>query len=198
MTLQDRAAIVGQFPTAGLGGSVDEVKMPEGEIFRFTKGRAVNPDGEIHIEGKGVPPTVQVPVNEETLFSIGDPILEAALSYLDDSLLPEVITGSAVDIGDQEVGQLEKGTAVEYVLTLSEGDIIDIIVSSSDFDPVVAILDEAGNLLASNDGFTDGSMGAGFKQLEIPRDLTLLVWVTSLDDEAEGSYELRIEGTGGL
>jgi len=198
MTLQDRAAIVGQYPTAGLGGSVEDIKMPEGELFRYTKGRAVDPDGEIHIEGKGVPPTVQVPVNEETLFSTGDPILEAAISYLNGSLLPDVVEGSAVSVGDQEVGQLEKGSAVEYILTISKGDMIDIIASSSDFDPVVALLDEEGNLLGSNEGFADGSEGAGFKKLEIPQDLTLLVWVTSLNDEAEGSYELRIAMIGQL
>lgn len=82
MTIADRAAIVGQYPTAGLGGSIDEVLMPEGEAFRFTQGRAVDNDGNIHIEGIGVVPTVQVPVNEDTLFSAGDPILEAAIDYL--------------------------------------------------------------------------------------------------------------------
>jgi C-terminal processing protease CtpA/Prc len=83
MTIADRAAIVGQYPTAGLGGSIDEVLMPEGERFRFTQGRAVDNDGNIHIEGIGVVPTVQVPVNEDTLFSAGDPILDAAIDYLD-------------------------------------------------------------------------------------------------------------------
>lgn len=83
MTLQERAAIVGQYPTAGLGGSVEQFKMPEGEFVQFTVGRAVDMNGEIHVEGKGVPPTVQVPVDEETLFSEGDPILSAAIDYLD-------------------------------------------------------------------------------------------------------------------
>lgn len=82
MTVAGRAAIVGQYPTAGLGGSIDEVLMPEGEAFRFTQGRAVDSEGNIHIEGIGVVPTIQVPVNEDTLFSAGDPILEAAIDYL--------------------------------------------------------------------------------------------------------------------
>jgi C-terminal processing protease CtpA/Prc len=82
MTIDERAAIIGQYPTAGLGGSIDEVLMPEGERFRFTQGRAVDNDGNIHIEGIGVVPTEDVPVNEDTLFSVGDPILEAAIDYL--------------------------------------------------------------------------------------------------------------------
>jgi len=194
MTLQDRAAIVGYYPTAGLGGGVEDVKMPEGELFRFTRTRAVDPEGNIHIEGQGVPPTVLVPVNEETLFSTGDPILEAAFSYLDGSLLPEIVEGSALTVGDQEVGELAKGAAVEYVLTVSEGETINIIASSTNFDPVVVILDEERNILGTNDGFTDGTQGAGFMALEIPQDLTLLVWVTSLDSEADGSFDLNIEG----
>lgn len=82
MTLKNRAAIVGQYPTAGMGGSVDQFKMPGDQLFQFTVGRAVDMNGNIHIEGKGIAPTVKVPVDETTLFSDGDPILDAAVAYL--------------------------------------------------------------------------------------------------------------------
>jgi len=82
MTLEDRATIVGQYPTAGLGGSITYFILPPGIYFQFTAGRAMNVDGEIHIEGQGIPPTLRVPVNEETVFSIGDPVLEAAVEFL--------------------------------------------------------------------------------------------------------------------
>jgi C-terminal processing protease CtpA/Prc len=91
MSLQGRAAIVGQYPTAGLGGSIDSFLMPEDEEIVFTIGRAVDMNGNIHIEGTGVPPTVQVPVNEETLFSDGDPVLDAAVTYLDVTTEDEVV-----------------------------------------------------------------------------------------------------------
>ena len=78
MTLQNRATIVGMYPTAGLGGSVDDVAMPAEETFRFTQGRAVDAEGNIHIEGIGVVPDIVVPVTEETLFGLGDPVLAAA------------------------------------------------------------------------------------------------------------------------
>lgn len=86
MTIDDRAAIVGQYPTGGLGGSVQQFFMPEGINVQFTIGRAVDADGNIHIESQGVVPTVQVPVTEETLFSDEDVILQAAIDYLDDLL----------------------------------------------------------------------------------------------------------------
>ena len=82
MTLKSRAAIVGQYPTAGMGGSVDQFRMPGDQLFQFTVGRAVDMNGNIHIEGKGIAPTVKVPVDESTLFSDGDPILEAAVADL--------------------------------------------------------------------------------------------------------------------
>lgn len=89
MTVQERAVVVGQYPTGGLGGSVEDFKMPEAQMVRFTIGRAVDMNGDIHIEGKGVPPTVKVPVDEETLFSDGDPILDAAIAYLDKATAAE-------------------------------------------------------------------------------------------------------------
>jgi C-terminal processing protease CtpA/Prc len=82
MSLKARAAVVGQYPTAGLGGSVADFKMPGGQFIRFTIGRGVDMNGNIHIEGKGVAPTIRVPVNEETLFSPGDPVLDAGVLYL--------------------------------------------------------------------------------------------------------------------
>jgi C-terminal processing protease CtpA/Prc len=84
MALEQRAAIVGYYPTAGLGGGVEDFKMPLNMTIRFTVSRSVDADGNIHIESKGVPPTIHVPVTKENLFSTGDPILSAAVEYLDD------------------------------------------------------------------------------------------------------------------
>jgi C-terminal processing protease CtpA/Prc len=86
LTLEDRAMIVGQYPSAGLGGSVEDFIMPEGNTIRFTIGRAVNPEGEIHIEGTGVVPDVRVPITEENIFAVDlegrDIVLEEALKVI--------------------------------------------------------------------------------------------------------------------
>lgn len=82
MTQQDRAAIVGQYPTAGLGGGQTTYLMPDGLQLQYSTGRHLDKDGNVVVEGTGVPPTVKVPVNEETLFTEGDPILDAAVEYL--------------------------------------------------------------------------------------------------------------------
>ncbi len=56
MTVNDRATIVGQYPTEGAGGSVEQFLMPESLSVQMTIGRAVDADGDIHLEGKGVDP----------------------------------------------------------------------------------------------------------------------------------------------
>ena len=84
MTLEDRAAIVGHYPTGGLGGGVQDFAMPEGEFVRFTIAREVDAEGNIHIEGRGVAPTVRVPVTVETLIDAEDALLDAAVNYLDE------------------------------------------------------------------------------------------------------------------
>jgi C-terminal processing protease CtpA/Prc len=197
MTLKERAAIIGQYPTAGLGGSIDRVKMPEGEFFTFTKGRAVDANGDIHIEGKGVPPTTRVPVNEETLLNDEDPILAAAVDYLNNALMPEISDGGEIRLGDVKEGQLAKDTAMEYRLQVSAGDIINILAVSDDFDPVVLIFDEQGTLLVANEYLADDATDAGFEALEIPRDLTLVLWVASLDGENEGAFTFSVIDAGG-
>lgn len=70
MTLQERARSVGLYPTAGLGGSVEDFNMPEGITVRMTIGRAVNPQGEIHIEGQGVVPEILIPLDEANFRAI--------------------------------------------------------------------------------------------------------------------------------
>ncbi|HSL30956.1 MAG TPA: S41 family peptidase [Anaerolineales bacterium] len=81
MTINDRAEIVGQYATNGAGGSVEQFLMPENIYTQITIGRAVGVEGEIHIEGTGVVPTIRVPVTVETLqreTNGEDVILEAA------------------------------------------------------------------------------------------------------------------------
>ena len=85
MTVNDRATIVGQYPSDGAGGSVEQFLMPEGLSVQMTIGRAVDADGNIHLEGKGVVPDVRVPVTAETLQKTAngeDVVLAAAVEVI--------------------------------------------------------------------------------------------------------------------
>ncbi|MDX2161333.1 MAG: S41 family peptidase [bacterium] len=83
ITRQDRAAVVGQYPTRGLGGGIEDFAMPEGFFVRIAVARPLDTDGNIIIEGAGISPTIKVPVTVETVLTEGDPVLEAAEAYLD-------------------------------------------------------------------------------------------------------------------
>jgi C-terminal processing protease CtpA/Prc len=81
MTINNRAKIVGQYPSDGAGGSVEDFMMPESIQVQLTIGRAVDANGNIHLEGKGAVPTVKVPVTADTLlkqYNGEDVVLEAA------------------------------------------------------------------------------------------------------------------------
>jgi C-terminal processing protease CtpA/Prc len=85
MRLEDRAAIVGQYSTEGAGGSVQQFLMPEGIPVQLTIGRAVDANGQVHVEGTGIVPTVKVPVTFETIeadVNGADPVLSAAETLL--------------------------------------------------------------------------------------------------------------------
>ncbi len=196
MTIADRAAIVGQYPTAGLGGSIERVRLPEGELFQFTKGRAVDGDGEIHIEGKGVEPTVAVPVNEETLLGTDDAVLEAAVAHLTSILTPDVVDLGVIDVGGEAAAQLEAGTRSQFTLQVKEGDVIDLLISSADFNPGLLILDELGNVLAVNEDVQAETTDAGFEGLEIPADFTLLLQIVGPDDESAGAFTIAVTESG--
>ncbi|GAB1420889.1 hypothetical protein MASR2M15_10150 [Anaerolineales bacterium] len=83
MTIDDRAAIVGQYPTAGLGGGQKRVTLPGGLFYQFSVSRLVDESGNlIPIEGVGIIPTVKVPITEETVLTDEDVVLQAAIDYL--------------------------------------------------------------------------------------------------------------------
>ncbi len=87
LTVDQRATIVGQYPTGGLGGGISansRLQMPGGIEFQFPVSRPLATDRKtIIIEGTGVAPDVRVPVNEQTLFGTSDAVLDAAIARLD-------------------------------------------------------------------------------------------------------------------
>jgi C-terminal processing protease CtpA/Prc len=72
--------VVGQYPSAGVEAEVGrgQYKLPEGLSLQVPTGRFVLPDGSIFLEGKGVVPTLRVPINRDTVLSDQDAVLKAA------------------------------------------------------------------------------------------------------------------------
>jgi len=76
--------VMGQFPTAGVEAETarGEFHLPEGIEFHIPTGRYKLPDGSIFLEGEGVQPDVQLPVDRESLLSGQDAMLQAAYDYI--------------------------------------------------------------------------------------------------------------------
>lgn len=199
MTVNERAAIVGQYPTAGGGGGVEQFYLPEGQTFQFTVTRAVDANGEIHIEGKGVVPTVKVPVTEETLKAErdgGDPILDAAIAHLDQVTGYEIIKGGEIVAGEPATGALEPGTRVQYTFDSGVGGKFDILLTdeTGELDTVLYIYIGEGiadNLWGSFDDLED-SVNSGVTELEIPAGFTLTLEAATAQDALSGAFTLTV------
>jgi C-terminal processing protease CtpA/Prc len=72
--------VVGQSPSAGVLSDVagGQFLLPEGFSLQFPTGRFVLPNGEILLEGQGISPTVRIPIDETTVLSNEDVVLNAA------------------------------------------------------------------------------------------------------------------------
>jgi len=73
--------VVGQYPTGGVEAEVarGQFLLPEGFSLQVPTGRFTLPDGSIFLEGKGVAPTLKVPVDEINALSTEDVVLQAGL-----------------------------------------------------------------------------------------------------------------------
>ena len=195
LTLNDRAVIVGQYPTAGLGGSVEDFRMPLGMTIRFTIGRSVDAAGNIHIEGTGVAPTLRVPVDETTLFSPVDPILQYAVSHLSDESIIRSRFGGAIEVGNTIEDEFSPGERVRYLLRFSADEPLDIFAGNADnsLTTVIRIYDLSGNLLISNsDEQTENSGSSQFFDLSTPQDLAVTVEVGSFEDAEGGPFQITV------
>jgi hypothetical protein len=72
--------VVGLTPSAGVEAEVarGQFLLPEELSLQIPTGRFTLPDGSIFLDGKGVPPTLKVPVDETTVLSSDDVVLKAA------------------------------------------------------------------------------------------------------------------------
>lgn len=72
---------VGQYPTGGVEAEVarGQFILPEGFSLQVPTGRFTLPDGSIFLEGQGVQPTLRVPIDEETVYSTEDVVLQAGI-----------------------------------------------------------------------------------------------------------------------
>jgi C-terminal processing protease CtpA/Prc len=207
MTINNRAVIVGHYPTAGLGGSVVPIALPDGSMFYYTNTRSLGADGEINIEGKGVAPTMRVPVTEDVLFADYDVLLDAAVkSLLGTTPLPTSVPDAPSAAGQGElpaiaVGQTLTGTVspdapAVYLLTLGTAARLDIVATGdgpTERGLVVRLRrPDTFAVLSENFALPGGNAGAGFRGLALPANLTVIIEVAVAAPRVSGTYTLSV------
>lgn len=202
MTIADRAAIVGHYPSGGLGGGVTDFYMPEDTTIRFTVSRQVDPDYNIHIEGQGVAPTVDVPVTLESELGDGDVLITAAEDYLTEAILGEMFDGGELVLGAgstevQANGVVGPEQRVRYRVTLPANRIVSIYLRGIDdtVDTVLSLYDETGTqLLGENDDADDTVRSSAFTDLDVGEEpIVVVVDVTVKNTNVSEAFNLTIE-----
>ncbi len=203
LTIEERAAVVGYYPTGGLGGAVDDFLMPEDMTIRFTVTRALDADHNIHVEAQGVAPTVRVPVTLETLTSEGDPLLEAAEAHLTDVILGELIDGGelSLGVGSSEVqanGSVGQEQRVRYRVTLPANRTVSVYLRGADdtVDTVLGIYDgEGARLLGENDDADDETRSSAWEELAIGAQSGVFVFEVRVKNTNDvQAFTLRVVG----
>jgi len=178
LTITERSQFVGHHSTAGMGGTVDILPMPEEQLIQYTSGRAVDTENRIHIEGQGIYPTILVPLTERSLLVEYDVLLHTALQYLqgevslgvvDESLLPP---DSIDDIEENPLPD-EPSEALPQVRNLVP------LIAPVELTLSLATVDTAGGVLniRSTPGLEGEILGT------VPDGATYLVLDTTLNEE---------------
>ncbi|MEN6436361.1 MAG: S41 family peptidase [Anaerolineaceae bacterium] len=76
--------VMGQYPTGGVEAEVarGQFKLPEGFSLQIPTGRFTLEDGSIFLEGVGVVPDVRIPIDEASVLSTQDTVLQDAISSI--------------------------------------------------------------------------------------------------------------------
>ena len=210
MTIEDRAAIVGHYPTAGGGGSIQDFAMPEGQYVRIPIGRNMDTEGNIIVEGTGVVPTVQVPVTIESLTTSNDVVLAAAEAHLYEVLgvseegeVAEitVVEGGEITVDSVVSGDIEPGQRVRYTLIADEDTTVNISLGDEDqaLDTYLRVYDAEESLLAENDDIVLGEViNSAIEALAVASGEPIIVEVGTYADSSGGTYTLSVLDASGL
>jgi hypothetical protein len=196
LTINGRAEVIGFYPTAGLGGSVNDFQMPEGVTVRFTAGRSTDVNGKIHIEGIGVAPTIRVPVNQDTLFAPEDVVLSRAVAYLSGETELEFVNGGLIGLGQTVNGSIAVQSRVYYVFAPSTDLTVDIVIS----DPTgtlplglaVFTLDDGALVDYSEGQDSLNQANAALRGLRLQANVNYVIEISTSLDRSTGDYTLSI------
>lgn len=196
MTIDNRATILGHYPTMGLGGGVERFFMPDNVFVQITINRRVDSNSEIHIEGIGIVPDVVVPINEETLqltdreFIMNDPLIDAAVAFLHGETAYTIVDAGIIGYDEEITGNIDTDGRVRYEFTILADQSVSIYLDG-DLDTVLRLYDETGeNLILENDDIV--GLKSGIEDILLEEDATIIIEVATFNDDESGIYTLIV------
>lgn len=180
---EERVLIVGQYPSAGLGGGVNDFLLPAGLRFRFTVNRGLDANQEIHIEGIGVVPNVRVPITEETVFATNDIVLDAAVNALNELTSAPFEQGQDLTPNDSASGSLVDGVRIRHNIVGPAAAVnITVTLDNPAAAPRLTVYATDGTLL----GTVDQDRLEGLPLLAAAAGETLVLEIATVDDVNSG------------
>jgi len=113
--------VVGMYPTSGTMADVGngQISMPDGISMQFPTERFIMADGSLFLQGKGVEPTLRVPVTEQTAESTSEVVLQTAVDAILGTSASTTPSGSSTPVSSNG----------PRVMTTSE---LDPLISTTD------------------------------------------------------------------
>lgn len=125
---------------------------------------------------------------ELTIDGITEPDDKAASTYF----------GSDIADGDTLTGNSTVDEPVFYfTFEGHKGDVVDINMSSDEFDTILHVFAPGGARIAVNDDIKDGDTNSEIKGLELPEDGIYLIFATDVFFYSAGDTETQLQFTGG-
>lgn len=93
-------------------------------------------------------------------------------------------------------GELTSGNRVNYSIVAQQGDVLNVSMTSEDFDAYLYLENTDGERLTFNDDGPDMGLNALIRGFVIPEDGTYIIQAASFGDQGEGVFILRAEFVG--
>jgi hypothetical protein len=133
----------------------------------------------------------QLPVNG-TFTIRANTIGPSGLVTLTLSSADKVAGGGALLIGPSQSGTLRPGRVQRWTFSGEAGQVVEVSLTSADFDTFLELRDSQDNILAENDDFA-GSTNSGLERFVLPANDTYTVVTRALSEAAGGEYALSLK-----
>jgi hypothetical protein len=113
--------VVGQTPTSGVEAETarGSFNLPEGFSVTVPTGRFTLPNGNIFLEGQGVPPTLKVPVDATTALSTEDVVLQAGIDAVLQPLGAGITPSASPKIADAATAEAAFSSGAAFLEDLA-------------------------------------------------------------------------------